>query len=323
MSWKEELKYDPVPSLMASKNEPLRYFTAKDLMDTVPEPISKLWALPRCRKIIEVQQPNGSWEYHRGRAHIRSREDYDQIETYRVLRILVEEFGVNKNLPAFNEAAEFLFGHQTEEGDFRGICGNQYVPYYSAAMMELLIKGGYSTDRRIERGFRWLTSSRQNDGGWAFPMRTVGRRLGSETFGMETIRPDKTKPFSHLITGMVLRAFAAHSSYRKSEVARAAAALLASRFFQADKYPDRRTSNFWTSFSYPFWFTDLISSLDSLSLLGLSANRPRIQESLRWFVARQKKDGRWELRLRAMAREEEPSAWISLAISRIFKQFYA
>ncbi|HEV2225271.1 MAG TPA: hypothetical protein VGR56_00540 [Nitrososphaerales archaeon] len=323
MSWKGQLKYDPVPSLMASKNEAIRHLAARELMDTFPKPVSQLWALPRCRKIIEKQQPDGSWEYHGGREHIRSREDYDQIETYRVLRILVEEFGVNCNLPVFSEAAEFLFGHQTDEGDFRGICGNQYVPYYSAAMMELLIKGGYSTDPRIERGFRWLASCRQDDGGWAFPMRTVGRRLGSETFAMQTIQPDKTEPFSHLITGMVLRAFAAHPSHRKSEVARAAAALLPSRFFQADKYPDRRTSNFWTSFSYPFWFTDLISSLDSISLLGLSANSPKIHGALRWFVARQKKDGQWKLRLRAMAREEEPNAWISLAVSRIFKRFYA
>ena len=44
------------------------------------------------------------------------------------------------------KAAEFLFQRQTTEGDFRGIYGTQYSPNYSAAIMELLIKSGYSDD---------------------------------------------------------------------------------------------------------------------------------------------------------------------------------
>jgi hypothetical protein len=36
----------------------------------------------------------------------------------------------------------------------------QYTPNYSAAIMELLIKAGYSTDVRTEKGFQWLLSIR-------------------------------------------------------------------------------------------------------------------------------------------------------------------
>ena len=104
----------------------------------------------------------------------------------------------------------------TEEGDFRGIYGMQYTPNYSAAIMELLIKAGYSTDVRTEKGFQWLLSIRQKDGGWAIPLRAVGKKFDLETMQSELIQPDKTKPFSHLVTGIVLRAFTAHPEYRKS-----------------------------------------------------------------------------------------------------------
>jgi hypothetical protein len=46
------------------------------------------------------------------------------------------------------------------------------------------------------------------------------------------------------VTGVVLRAFAAHEKYGHSEAARAAGELLASRFFEKDAYPDRQMLTF-------------------------------------------------------------------------------
>jgi hypothetical protein len=252
VSWRRKLKYDPMPALVNSTNEALRYLADRDLTGMEKGPPNSLWQLPAFQRIIAAQSENGSWRYHGGRKRIRSDEDYDQIETYRNLRELVEKYAINSNHPALRKAAEFLFGQQTDEGDFRGICGRQYVPYYSGAILELLIKSGYAEDYRIKKGFKWLLSNRQDDGGWAFPLRTVGRKLDPETFHSDTIEPDRSKPFSHLITGMVLRAFVAHPAYRGSREASRASDLLASRFFKADKYPDRRAPVFWTSFSFPF-----------------------------------------------------------------------
>jgi Squalene-hopene cyclase C-terminal domain len=285
--------------------------------------LRELWLVPEVTRILRTQKGSGAWGYHGGSKRIRSRNDYDQLETFRVVRELVEKYGFNNENEALTMAAEFLFSCQTKEGDFRGIAGNQYVPYYSAAIMELLIKAGYHNDPRIEKGFKWLTSVRQRDGGWAFPLRTGGGKLDwSRTLRSSTIEPDLSKPFSHLVTGMVLRAFAAHPIHRKSEEAKVAGELLASRFFQADKYSDRRSPSFWTTFSYPFWFTDLLSSLDSLSMLGFDRNHPQIRKGLEWFSDRQEKTGVWKLSLRIMAGEKEPDLWISLAICRVFERFY-
>jgi hypothetical protein len=99
------------------------------------------------------------------------------------------------------------------------------------------------------------------------------------------------------VTGMVLRAFAAHPEYRKAEDAKKAGVLLASRFFQADKYPDRKNKEYWERVSYPFWFTDVISALDSLSLLGFTADNSYIWEGLNFFCNRQNPDGLFKLKL--------------------------
>lgn len=322
MHWKRRLRFDPVPALAASKNKALSYFAHRDLMNVDPGPIEELWEQPEVVRAAQSQKENGAWSYHGGHLQIRSSEDYDQIETYRVLRDLVEKFGLSKNHSGFRKAAEFMFSHQTVKGDFRGICGRQYVPYYSAAIMELLIKGGYAKDPRIERGFDWLISIRQDDGGWAFPLRTVGLKLRPETFRSRPAEPNRQKPSSHLITGMVLRAFAAHPVNRRSREAVEAGELLADRFFKPDRYSDRKAPSFWTSFSYPFWFTDLLSALDSLSLIGLDASNPQVERGLEWFISRQKKNGLWNLRLRIMAREKEPDHWITLAICRVFERIY-
>ncbi len=322
MSWKQRLRYDPIPRLIASESQALQYFAGHDLLNQQLPSVKELWKLPEVAKLTRLQRQNGAWAYRGGRKHVRSTEDYDQIETFRVLRELVEMYGLNRDHPAFGKAAEFMFSHLTDEGDFRGIAGNQYIPYYSAAIMELLIKAGYAADPRIARGFNWLLSMRQDDGGWAFPLRTVGLKLGPETFRSNTVEPDRTKPSSHMVTGMVLRAFAAHPSHRKSKVAQAAGQLLANRLFKPDYYPDRRAPSFWTGFSFPFWFTDLLSALDSLSRIGLDRNHLQVARALEWFASRQQKTGLWHLRLRIMAREKEPDSWITLAICGVFKRFY-
>ena len=224
--------------------------------------------------------------------------------------------------PAISRAAEYVFSRQTEVGDFRGILGNQYTPYYSAALMELLIKAGYQSDRRIDKGFRWLLSVRQDDGGWALPLRTVGEKLSAEVMRSPTIEPDRSKPFSHLITGVVLRAFAAHDGYRKTNDARAAGRLLQSRFFKRDPYPDRGSVEYWTKFSFPFWFTDLLSSLDSLSYLGASRIDPSIAGALKWFESNQRPTGDWELYLVRGKSSENLDQHIGLAVCRVFKRFY-
>jgi hypothetical protein len=293
--WVEKLKFNPLPPLISSKNIAIHYFSRRDLLEESVESTESLWKLPQVMRLLRRQQLDGAWKYPGGgKLHLRSTEDYNQLETYRIFGELVEKYGLDKRHPAIEKAARYMFSKQTSEGDFRGIYGIQYSPNYSAAIMELLIKAGYEADTRIEDGLQWLLSMSQEDGGWTIPLRTAGIKFNRGIlFQKSTVQPDKTKPFSHLITGIVSRAFAAHTKYRTAEVAKKASELLASRFFKRDAYPDRQHVDFWLKFSYPFWQTDLLSSLDSLSTVGICAEKPQVEKALKWFISKQQQNGIW------------------------------
>jgi len=319
--WCKKLKIDPIPTLLSTENIALLYFVKRDLLEENVGSIEELWELPEVQSNLNKQQVNGSWYYPGGKKDLRTRENYDQIETYRQLGFLIEKYGFNKQHQAIRNATDFLFSFQTVEGDFRGIYGNQYSPNYTAGIMELLIKAGYDKDPRIEKGFRWFLSVRQDDGGWAVPIRTNNAKWSEVMNGEEVLHPNGEKPFSHMITGVVLRPFAAHPKFRNLEDAKIAGELLTSRFFKPDKYPDRKAVDYWFRVSFPFWFTDIVSSLDTLSNLGFTPSHPQIEMALNTLKDRQLENALWNLKL-LKTKDKDLPLWIALAICRIFKNMY-
>ena len=318
--WRSILHYDPLPPLLSSGDSAIALFTAQDLLEQTDVNVKSLWDLPEAKKIVSKQQPDGAWKYPGGNTNLRTAENYDQIETFRNLGYLVEMYGFNKSHPVIVKAADFLLGFQTDEGDIRGILGTQYTPYYTAAMLELLIKAGYADDQRIEKALQWLSSTRQNDGGWALPLRTQNKKLDIIALNAQTLEPERSRPFSHLITGVVLRAYAVHPTYHHSVEAKLAGKLLLSHLFKKDNYPDRSSPDYWLRFTYPFWFTDLISATDSLSKLGFKKEEPEIASAIQWFIAHQHNSGLWKLKTLKNQKKYHTDLWISLAICRILRR---
>lgn len=315
------LKVDPSETLLSCGNPSIEYFTRRELLEENVKPVEILWDLNPVQKIFKRQQEEGFWRYPGKMRETHANQDYNQLETFRMLGELVEKYGLNCEHPLIEKTAQYLFNCQTEEGDFRGIYGNQYATTYSPAIMELLIKAGYADDPRIEKGINWLLSQRQDDGGWAIPFRTRNKRYKDFYNIPEPLQTDSSKPFSHLVTGMVLRAFAAHPQTRQSKEAQKAGKLVASRFFQPDKYTDRKDKKYWESVSFPFWFTNVLTALDSLSLMGFSRKDPQVREGLDFLRQKQRPDGLFNLKL-LMTRDKDLKYWIVLAVGRVFKRFY-
>jgi hypothetical protein len=243
----------------------------------------------------------------------------------------VQQYGFTREHPQAQKASEFLFSCQTEEGDIRGILANQYATYYTGAIMSLLIQARYANDPRIEKGFRWLLAMRQDDGGWSIPL--ITHKFDRQTLyyltsqHAEPVPPDRSKPFSHNWTGMVVRSFAAHTEHRKSEAAHAAARLLVSRFFQPDRYTSYKAASYWVRFEYPFWWKNLVAALDSVSLIGLTKHDDQIRKAVDWLIDHQEEDGLWresytkpDVRETETARKRDTRRWVSLAICRVLKR---
>ena len=331
-NWQKQMKFDPLPPLLASGSRAVEYFTRRDLLDENAGEVQQLWQLPEALKILNKQQPDGSWPRAGEQKHAAINESL--IETWVQLRFLVEQYGCTREHPQVRQAAEFIFSCQTEAGDFRGFLANQYATYYTGALMALLIHAGYGEDVRIEKGFQWLLSMRQNDGGWTIPIltykfdRATQYHLTSEY--APPVEPDRAKPFSHHWTGMVLRAFALHPAYRSSEAALSAAGLLKSRFFQPDAYTSYQAASYWVRFEYPFRWNNLVTALDSLTRMGMTVADPQIKLAADWLIDHQEESGLWKVsyakageKEKEMPKAQEMKHWVSLAICRVLKRLYA
>jgi Squalene-hopene cyclase C-terminal domain len=334
MEWPKQFKYDPVKPLIESNNPAVFYFTRRDLLQgSVAPAASTLWTLVTPQRIINRQEPGGYWKA------LGKNEDYYLIETFKLLQTLVYQYEFDKSHPAVANACEYLFSLQTEEGDFRGFLGNQYAPYYTGLVMALLVKAGYADDPRIERGFQWLLTMRQNDGGWVIGSPGWLGIPGFKWSDISTVTADKnaatlkafdkSQPFAHSGTGIVLRAFAAHPIYRKSPEALKAAQLLKSHFLKPDNYNSYKHPDNWIRFEYPFWWNNLAAALDTVSLIGIPSTDPDVRMALDWFIANQTETGLWKVSYSKIhksplnSKTEEEKLWVSLAVCRVFQRYFS
>ncbi|MBM3138191.1 MAG: hypothetical protein FJZ98_08395, partial [Chloroflexi bacterium] len=263
--WKKELQFDPFPALLGTDHRALQFFVERDLLGSKTGSAEFLWDHPQVQKILAKQQMDGSWRYKGNRPGDEFGEAYELLETWKVLRGLVEMYALNRGHPGIERACEFILGYQTDEGDIRGILSNQYAPYYTGAILEILIKAGYIEDTRILRGLQWLLEMRQDDGGWIIPLTMFKMQAYYQLFNQPPVPPDRSRPFSHMATGMVIRAFTAHPIRRKSPEAIHTGNLLKNRFFKKDAFTSRQAADYWVKFQFPFWWTDLLTVMDSLA----------------------------------------------------------
>jgi hypothetical protein len=122
------------------------------------------------------------------------------------------------------------------------------------------------------------------------------------------------------VTGMVLRAFAADQRGGRSADAKRASELLATRLYLKDHYGDRGDVSYWERVSFPFWFTDIVSALDTLSRLGLSVQHPRVRVAIERLSKLQQRDGAFALRL-MRGKDKDLRYWICLSICRSLKRW--
>lgn len=320
--WLDNLAQDPIPQLIASGDAALIFIVRRDLLGK-PSPSSKsLSELPEAARIINKQTTAGCWKYHGRGPQRQLYVNYNLLETFRSLSILVSKYQLTREYPTIQKAAEYVFNCQHPQGDIRGILGNQYMPYYHAVILEQLILAGYEDDPRVLNGLEWFETFQQSDGGWLISAQTVPPEKKTERFWKVDPQPaDRSLPSSHQGTGMSLRAFAVHPVYRAKHSARMAALFLSLRFFKPDCYNDRKSSAYWTKYQFPFWWSNLLTALDSLSLTGFHREDENLKPGLAWFTAHQEPDGLWPTGFGEGKKAEGNRNWIGLAVCRMSLQF--
>ena len=310
--------------LLARGNLPILYWLKKDILEVpVDREFKNLQKYAARIRILKNQRQNGGWCRRRYEGHPRWEKTYYIVETLRNL-LRLNDYGARRSDAGIQKAIKFLLSTQSKEGDFRGAYLNEYAPTYHALTLEVLCLYGLDKNQSVQKGFRWIIKNRQDDGGWVIPYRTIDKGQLKSRYNfraqlkLKPVKPDTSQPFSHLVTGMVLRALAASPTWDTSKEAWRAGELVLSRFFKADKYDDRKFPTFWEEITYPFWATDILSSLDSLSKISFPFENKKIQEGLDWLLNRQNKQGYWEASSTKSSLEDH--LWVTFAILRVLKR---
>jgi hypothetical protein len=314
-----------VEFLLAHGTLPILFWMKKDILHVPAERENRNLEKYAARvRILESQSPDGSWTANKKNQRSADGPEDQQAETVRNMGRLYD-FGCTLEQEEVKRGISFLFSTQKREGDFRGRPGGEYSPVFHALALEQICRFGLDDDPRVQKGFHWVVKCRQNDGGWAIPLRTISEqklktrlRSANGSRGLP-LQPDKNQPCSHLVTGLMLRALAESPRWRSSPAARQAGELLVNRFFKDDSYDDRRSCRYWEEMIYPFWATNILSALDALSKIGFVSDQGKIPRALGWLLKRQHPEGYWE--------SAEPKAswedhlWVTLAVLRVLKRF--
>jgi hypothetical protein len=242
--WRARLGRDPIPILLREGSPALVARVRRALIDDeeAPGPV-EIAAYPEVKTFLRKQEKNGAFPAKAPERTLGTEKFAQALATLRALE-RVTELGLDISLPGVRTAAELLLASQAKDGgiadltlgESREARGKMVALHFHGWALAVLCRAGLDTDDRIEKGFNFLLAGRQADGGWAW----------------RGVRTDSAaRPSSHLITGMALRAFAASPSRRTSREARRAAELLATRFLQPDRYPDRKAASYWEQIAEP------------------------------------------------------------------------
>ena len=311
--------------LLSRGSLPLLFWLKRDILDVPIERESKNLRKYASRvRILETQQPDGSWWDKRSDTPLHWERTLYRVDTLRNLYRLFD-YGCTLGDEGIQKSVDFLLSLQTKEGDFRGTVLNEYTPTFHALVLEILCRYELDKDRRVQRGFHWLLENRQKDGGWALYRRqptngNLGRPAQPVINGKgQPFKPSRSQHFSHHVTGMILRALAESPTWSRTKEARHVGEMLLGCFFRDETCGDKTFPSDWEEICYPFWNTDILGSLDALSKIGFSAEDNTIQKGLAWIGRKQNNLGYWECGSGKAALEDH--LWVTLSVLRILKRF--
>ena len=284
--WRARLGRDPVPILLREGNPALSARVRRDLIDDDEAPgEAEIVTYTEVKAFLRKQEADGAFAVRLPEKSLGSAKFGRAVATIRGLERLAD-FGLSRTHSSVEKAATLLLASQASDGGIADLAlgetpesrSKSIALHFHGWALAALCRTGYDEDERVARGFRFLQASRQADGGWAW----------------RGVRTDSAaRPSSHLVTGMALRAFAASPSRRTSREAKRAAELLATRFLQPDRYPDRKAASFWHQLSEPRFWTDVLDGLDGVTAVGLGKENSGVRTAEANLRGRQNADGLW------------------------------
>lgn len=289
--WRARLASDPIPRLLREGAPSILARVRRDLIDDSEAPnAEEIATYPEVKALLRKMEKDGSFAPRAPEKELGGPKFARCLATLRSLDRLADlglrVEGKSPVAQQLGKMGSYLLSSQESDGGLADLAlaenprgrGKTPAVHFQGWALSALCRAGFEGDPRTEKGFRFLLSLRQDDGGWAW----------------RGVRTDSAaRPSSHLVTGMVLRAFASAKDRRASREARRAAELLATRFLQPDRYEDRRAPSYWEILTEPRFYTDVLDALDTITSIGLGKENSGVRTAEAYLRSRQAKDGLW------------------------------
>jgi hypothetical protein len=289
--WRARLASDPIPRLLREGSPSVLARVRRDLIDDSEAPTSaEIAEYPEVKALLRKMEKDGSFAAKAVEKALGGPRFAGCLATLRALDRLAD-FGMRREgapgAPSpLRKVVDALLETQGADGGIVDLSladtpkgrAKTVALHFQGWAVSALCRGGFEGDERVEKAFQYLLERRQDDGGWAW----------------RGVRTDSAaRPSSHLVTGMVLRAFASSAQRRASREARRAAELLATRFLQPDRYEDRKAPAFWEILTEPRFYTDVLDGLDTITAIGLGKENSGVRTAEAYLRSRQASDGLW------------------------------
>jgi hypothetical protein len=324
--WRARLGRDPVPILLREGSDALVSRVRRDLIDDDEAPAAaEILTYAEVKAFLRKQDKQGAFPPKPPEKTLGPAKFARAVATLRALERMAD-YGLRRSEEPVARAADLLLGSQDSEGGIGDLAVGETLEarpkavaiHFHGWALSVLCRTGFDDDPRVERGFRYLLNNRQADGGWAW----------------RGVRTDSAaRPSSHLVTGMALRAFASSPTRRTSREARRAAELLATRFLQPDRYPDRKAPAFWEQIGEPRFWTDVLDALDGVTAVGLGKENSGVRTAEAYVRGRQNPDGLWYpgaptkpdaapkgAAATALAKERDPARWLTVRVLIVLRR---
>jgi hypothetical protein len=327
MSWLERINGDPLSWLLEPDpvNPSIRYFALRDLLSR-PEGDPEVRAAQAAIMtsgpvpvILDAQHPDGYWQ-RPGGGYGKYRGTVWQI-------MLLGELGADPSDSRVRRGCDYLLGHSLAgNGGFS--FNNTPTPAgvvhcLNGNLLEALILLGYLEDPRVRRPLEWQAHSITGEGSIVYyQSATSGPDFACGINGRLPCGWGATKALKALLAIPAER----RSPAVKRALDHGASFLLRYDLAKADYPYTEKISRTWFRLGFPLsYWSDILETLQVLVGLGYAGD-PRLEESTRWLLGKQDKEGRWKLEnslggTRWVDIEERgrPSKWITLRALRVVK----
>jgi hypothetical protein len=336
MSWKNQLRSDPLPWLLESDNSGVRYLALRDLLDLPPDDPKLKSARKSAHKrgpiavILSNMEKEGYW--------VKPGPGYTQKYRSTVWSIiLLAQLGASVSEDKrIEQGCKYVVDHMAEGGRFTAITSGTpsgTIDCLQGNLLWSLMEIGYD-DPRLKKAYEWMARTVTGDGIAPLedkdaPVRYYAYKCGP-TFacGVNNSLPCAWGGVK------VMLAFSKLQAKQRTPLIKKAIRQGAEFFFSIDpataKYPTRdksgKPSRDWWKFGFPvFYITDLLQLAEAFVNLGYGKDK-RLMNTLDIIREKQNEQSQWLMEFDYAGKtwmdfgaKKQPNKWVTLRALKVLK----